>query len=100
MSQASRERSAPALTRRLLQMIWSLPAALGAAGCAHSPSFNVLGSYFPGWLACLIIGVLAAVLAHVLLSRRDWERRIAALPLFYLSFTLAVACVCWLLAFE
>lgn len=84
----------------LRRSLWWLPLVIFATGCAHSPTFNVLGSYFPGWLACLVLGVLAAALLHVVLARRGWEERIAALPLFYLSVTLALACVCWLLAFE
>ena len=28
-------------------------------GCARSPSFNVLGSYFPGWIACMVASILA-----------------------------------------
>ena len=77
-----------------------IPFAMLLSGCARSPVFNVLGSYFPGWIACMALGIIAAVLVRVVLHRRQWEARIAAVPLFYLSVALLVACACWLVAFE
>ena len=73
---------------------------LSLAGCSRAPSFNVLGSYFPGWIACLILGVLTTSLAHLILSRMSLERHLPWLPLFYLSMTTLVACSLWLIAFE
>ena len=69
-------------------------------GCARSPSFNVLGSYFPGWILCILAGIGVAVIVHILLNRMGWERRLPALPLFYCALTILVACVVWLIAFE
>ena len=80
---------------------WTVLSLLFAvSGCARSPSFNVLGSYFPGWIACMIAGILVAVVVHLILSRTGLEQRLAALPLFYLATTLLVACILWLIAFE
>ncbi len=77
-----------------------LAATLCVTGCARSPVFNVLGSYFPGWIACILLGVIVAAIVRTILHRREWEARIAALPLFYLSLALLVACTFWLIAFE
>jgi hypothetical protein len=30
-------------------------------GCAAAPSINVLGSFFPAWLICIVVGVLLTV---------------------------------------
>ncbi|MGI4757746.1 MAG: YtcA family lipoprotein [Janthinobacterium lividum] len=76
-----------------------LPVLL-ITGCARSPSFNVLGSYFPGWIICIAVAVLAASLLHVVLNRVGWERGIPALPLFYFSLVLLIACTLWLVTFE
>jgi hypothetical protein len=70
------------------------------AGCARSPSFNVLGSYFPGWIACIALAVLLTALLRTALNRLDWERHIPALPLFYFCLALLIACLFWLLIFE
>jgi len=69
-------------------------------GCARSPSFNVLGSYFPGWLACMVESILLTALVRFLLNRLQWEQRVPALPLFYFALALLIACLTWLIAFE
>ena len=69
-------------------------------GCGRSPSFDVLGSYFPGWLACLIIGVCAAALLHFILRRMKWERHLPLLPFLYLCVVLLIACTVWLVTFD
>jgi hypothetical protein len=79
--------------------IYLLPALL-IGGCARSPSFNVLGSYFPGWIICIVVGVLVASLLRMAINRIGWERGIPALPLFYFSLALLVACTLWLVTFE
>ncbi len=94
----SRPRPSPLRTRAYGMASPALPLCL--VGCARSPAFNVLGSYFPGWIACIAIGVVCAVGLHLLLDRMRWEERIAALPLFYLGIALAIACLFWLIAFE
>jgi hypothetical protein len=68
--------------------------------CAHSPSFNVLGSYFPGWIACMVASILLTALVRFLLNRLQWEQRVPALPLFYFAIALLIACLIWLIAFE
>jgi heme O synthase-like polyprenyltransferase len=69
-------------------------------GCAHSPSFNVLGSYFPGWIVCMIASILVTALIRFALNRLQWEQKVPALPLFYFSIALLMACLIWLIAFE
>jgi hypothetical protein len=72
----------------------------GLTGCARSPSFNVLGSYFPGWIACMVVSILVTALIRFVLNRLQWERNLPALPLFYFSIALLIACLIWLIAFE
>jgi hypothetical protein len=88
-----------AYNRRARTAESSLPLLL-LAGCGRSPAFNVLGSYFPGWIASIIVGVLATSLLRVAINRIGWERRIPALPLFYFSLALLIACALWLVLFE
>lgn len=37
----------------------------GLGGCAGAPSFTLAGAYFPAWLACAVLGVLAAIAARI-----------------------------------
>lgn len=69
-------------------------------GCGRSPSVNVLGSYFPSWLACAVFGILIATILGFLLRHWELEERIQKLPLFYCSVALIVACIVWLTLFE
>jgi FtsH-binding integral membrane protein len=69
-------------------------------GCARSPSFNVLGSYFPGWIVCMVGSILVTALIRFVLNRLQWEQKVPALPLFYFSVALLIACSIWLITFE
>jgi len=78
---------------------WGLMlAALFLTGCGRAPSFDVLGSFFPAWLACLALGVVLTAAARWLL----WRLHIAiALPvLTYPSLTGLFACGLWLALFR
>ena len=70
------------------------------SGCARSPSFNVLGSYFPGWIVCMVASILVTALIRFVVNRLQWEQKVPALPLFYFSIALLIACLIWLIAFE
>jgi FtsH-binding integral membrane protein len=75
-------------------LVFTLP------GWRHSPSFNVLGSYFPGWIACMVASIIVTALVRFVLNRLQWEQRVPALPLFYFAMALLIACLIWLIAFE
>lgn len=73
---------------------------IACSGCRRAPAFNVLGSFFPGWIACTLGGIGLAALVRLVLYRRRIEDQIRLLPLFYVSLTVLFACVLWLLFFE
>src|SRR5262245_42894757 len=39
-----------------------------AAGCAGAPSIPIAGAYFPAWLLCAVIGIVAALAARVVFA--------------------------------
>ena len=69
-------------------------AVLGA------PSFVIAGSYFPGWIVCMVASILMTALVRLVLNRLQWEQQVPALPLFYFSIALLIASLIWLVAFE
>ena len=73
---------------------------LALTGCARSPSFNILGSYFPGWIACMVASILVTALVRFVFNRLQWEQHVPALPLFYFAIALLIACLIWLITFE
>jgi hypothetical protein len=57
-----------------LPRTWIFPFVLVVLvldGCARAPSFDVLGSFFPAWLACLALALLLTAAVRWLLSRLD-----------------------------
>ncbi len=66
-------------------------------GCGGSHVINVLGSYFPIWLLCMVLGVAAAFLARLLFLRFKIEPYVGPLPLIYLCVVISVSCLTWLL---
>lgn len=44
-------------------------ALIITAGCSRAPSFDVMGSFFPAWLVCLIFGIIFAISARWLFQR-------------------------------
>ncbi len=92
-------RNLPAATLAVCRAAALLPLS-ATLGCMRAPSFNVLGSYFPGWIACIAAAILLTVALRSILNRTGVEDRLPLLPIFYFSCTLLIACVIWLLAFE
>ena len=41
-----------------------LSSVLGGCGVRGAPSFVIAGGYFPGWMFCALIGVVAAIVAR------------------------------------
>jgi YtcA family len=69
-------------------------------GCDRAPSFNVLGSFFPGWILCIVVGSGLAVVVRFVLHRKGWETKLRAVPLLYVSVAVFFGCVLWLVFFE
>jgi hypothetical protein len=77
---------------------WLLFASWSLAGCARAPAIDVLGSFFPAWLVCLIPGILLSVLLQQWLARR---RMILSYPvLVYPCLTALFTFVTWLIFFH
>ena len=83
--------------RRILG--WELTlAAFFLTGCGRAPSFDVLGSFFPAWLACLAAGLVLTAAARWLLLRLHL---VISLPvLTYPSLTALFTFAFWLALFR
>jgi hypothetical protein len=58
----------PAFARRAARFGGALVPLL-LAGCSRAPTFDIVGSLFPAWLVCLVIGIVLAVAVRLLLAR-------------------------------
>ena len=54
------------LRQRVLAVLL-LGQVICSTGCGGAPSVTIAGAYFPAWLLCAIIGVVAGVLIRVLM---------------------------------
>jgi hypothetical protein len=80
-----------------------LPAlfvVLSLAGCSHAPTFNILGSFFPSWLICLIAGICLAALVNWLLTRYKLEKLIAWPVFLYPCLAAFFSFLLWLVFFS
>ena len=77
---------------------WPASAAFVLAGCGRAPSFDILGSFFPAWLVCLVAGLLLTVAFRWLLLRIQIV--IAAPVLTYPSLTALITLALWLAFFR
>jgi hypothetical protein len=74
-----------------------MPALLLIMGCERAPSFNIVGSFFPAWLLCLVVAVLLTVVSRALLNRYV---EIVWPVLVYPSLTAIFALASWLVLFR
>lgn len=75
-------------------------ALLMLTGCQSAPSFNVLGSYFPAWLFCLIVGIVLTFVAHKLLRRWNLGEALNPPILMYSCLTALFTFALWLIFFR
>jgi hypothetical protein len=69
-------------------------------GCRSAPAFNVLGSYFPAWLFCLLIGVLLTTAARVVLRKYNLLAALNPPLLMYSCLTALFTFATWLIFFR
>ena len=70
------------------------------AGCKSSPTFNILGSFFPSWLICLFAGIILAAIANRIFVRSSLDKEILWPVLIYPCVALFFACALWLIFFS
>ena len=79
------------------------PAVLLAtllAGCGRAPTFNILGSFFPSWLVCLVGGIILAFIANRIFVRFAVDKEILWPVVVYPCLALFFACALWLILFS
>jgi hypothetical protein len=55
------------------------------AGCSHSPTFSVFGSFFPTWLLFALLGVISAFVVRAVCVARHWDTALPAPVFFYMT---------------
>lgn len=79
----------------------SSAALLVLAGCSRAPSFNILGSFFPSWMLCGVIGILLTVAVRLFFIRINLEQDLVfPLIVVYPCLTAFFTFTLWLLFFS
>src|ERR1700760_1754209 len=92
----SRAMRFPALALTLL----ALHVATPHAAAAQSPSIDVLGSYFPAWLLCIVAGVALTVVARLLIVAWKLDAHLFPSPIIYPCLTVIFTMTIWLFFFR
>lgn len=74
----------------------AVASSLGLAGCAGAPAQNVLGSFFPSWMICILVGIVAAMVIRAGLAAVGIDKTLPAPLLVYLAFTIFFSFATWL----
>jgi hypothetical protein len=74
---------------------WICLSAL-VAGCDGAPSRNILGSYFPSWMVCALVGLVLALVARAVLKLTGLLEELPAPLVVLLAFGFAVNFAMWL----
>jgi YtcA family len=79
--------------------LWRVAIALPAAACNYAPTMDLLGSYFPAWMLCAAIGIVAAVVIRQILAVAGINDYVVAPLLTYAGLAVSATLLAWLLWF-
>ena len=69
---------------------------LAISGCSAPPVFNILGSYFPTWMICALLGLVCVVILRVAITKSGIDTVLPAPVVVYLCAWLAITLTIWL----
>jgi hypothetical protein len=69
-------------------------------GCRAAPSINLLGSFFPGWMLCMFLGVAGAFAVREVCIRTGLEPHLQPRLLVYFCLWGLITLLIWLCFFR
>lgn len=66
----------------------------------HSPTVDVLGSYFPAWMVCIISGLTLALIAHWIVQVGNLKSYLGPAPLIYSCLMIIFTFATWILFYQ
>jgi hypothetical protein len=73
--------------------------ALPVAACNYAPTMDLFGSYFPAWMLCAALGIVATVIIRQILVLADISDYVVAPLLTYAGLAVSATLFAWLLWF-
>jgi YtcA family len=66
----------------------------------RSPTIDILGSYFPAWMICIVSGLTLTLIAHWIVQARHWQPYVCPAPLIYSCLTIIFTFATWILFYQ
>jgi hypothetical protein len=66
----------------------------------RSPTVDLLGSYFPAWMICIISGLTLTLVAHWIVQVGNLKPYIGPAPLIYSSLMIIFTFATWILFYQ
>jgi DNA-binding XRE family transcriptional regulator len=85
---------------RCATLILATLAVLGVSGCSYSPSFNLLGSYFPAWIICFAVATALTAAVHAVFTKTMLVTELWPLPVVYTCLISFLSCTLWIIFFN
>ena len=87
-------------TLRFFLLLLMTGLLAGCQGNEHSPTVDVLGSYFPAWMICIVLGLAATLIARQLFIGFKLDAHLHPAPLIYLCLLILFTLSIWLAFFK
>ena len=66
----------------------------------HSPTVDILGSYFPAWMICIVIGLAATLIMHWIIQFCRLTPYFGPAPLIYPCLMIVFTFATWILFYQ
>jgi hypothetical protein len=66
----------------------------------HSPTIDILGSYFPAWMICIVSGLTLTLVAHWIVQMCHLKPYLGPAPLVYSCLMIIFTFATWILFYQ
>jgi|SRR5215469_6345189 hypothetical protein len=66
----------------------------------HSPTVDIVGSYFPAWMVCIVSGLALTFIVHWIVEVQNLKPYIGPGPLIYSCLMIIFTFATWILVYQ
>ena len=89
----------PVRVAGLLLLIWALIFLVRPLS-HRSPTIDILGSYFPAWMICIVSGLTLTLISRWIIRAYHLEGYATPAPLLYTCLTIIYTFVTWIIFYQ
>ena len=83
----------------LVLLIWVLIFVVRPVS-HRSPTIDILGSYFPAWMICIVSGLTLTLITRWIVRAYHLDRYVSLAPLVYTSLTIIYTFLTWIIFYQ